>query len=96
LPVTGPFLVVSMLMVVLGIYADPAFLLQAVYPLAVAVLMHDFRRAPNAEARMREMTQFSKNVSRAGAALMLFAFFGLGRGVDIDPTITDSLLDLSL
>jgi len=90
---TGAFLIVSALMVVFGVYADLAFLLQAVYLLAVAFTMHDFWKASDAGTKAMEMTQFNKNVSLAGGALALFALFSIGGGVFLDFTLTDSLFD---
>jgi uncharacterized membrane protein YphA (DoxX/SURF4 family) len=90
---TGAFLVLSALMAVLGVFADLAFLLQAIYLIAVAVLMHDFWRAGDEQSQMMEMVQFNKNLSLAGAALARFALFSIGGGAFLDFTITDSVFD---
>ena len=89
--VTGIFLVLSSLMVILGVFADLALLLQAVYLVAVAFTMHGFWGIADAQGKMTEMTQFNKNLSLAGAALMLFVLFALGGGAFFDLTVTDSL-----
>ena len=94
--VTGVFLIATSLMVAFGVFADLAFLVQAVYLVVVAVWMHDFWKAGDPQAAMAEQTQFMKNISLAGAALSLFVFYGLGGGAGIDFTITDSLFELGL
>jgi putative oxidoreductase len=93
---TGAFLVASSLMVLLGVWADLAFLLQAIYVLATAIQMHAFWKVSDPMARGMEMTNFQKNLSLVGAALALFVFFALGGGKAFDLTLTDSLFNFGL
>ncbi|MGH3451474.1 MAG: DoxX family protein, partial [Haloechinothrix sp.] len=66
---------VGALMVLLGIWADLGALLLVLFLVPTAVLMHGFWKETGAEARQMEMIQFMKDMSLAGAALMLFAYF---------------------
>jgi putative oxidoreductase len=47
----------------------------AAFPIPTALLMHGFWKESETQARMLQITQFSKNLALAGAALPLFAFF---------------------
>ncbi len=94
--VTGVLLVLSSVMVILGVFADLGFLFQAFYTLATAFWMHDFWRQEDPQAKMMEMTMFSKDLSLAGAGFALFVFFALGGGAAFSLTITGSLFNLSL
>jgi len=65
-------LVATSIMVLLGIYADLAFLLQAGLQQVIAVMMHDFWKAEDPQSQMSEQTQSMRNVSLAGGAISLF------------------------
>jgi hypothetical protein len=56
-------------------------------------MMHGFWKATDPQARMNEMTQFSKDLALAGAALMLFAFFSYSGG-GLGLTVTGPLFHL--
>jgi uncharacterized membrane protein YphA (DoxX/SURF4 family) len=86
-------LVVGGLSVALGIWADLGALILAVVLIAMAVKMHDFWAATDPQAKQVEMISFLKNISMAGAALVLFAALAdLPKGAEvIGPMITDSL-----
>ncbi len=72
---SGVLMLVGALMVLLGIWADLGALLLVLFLVPTAVLMHGFWKETGAEARQMEMIQFMKDMSLAGAALMLFAYF---------------------
>ncbi len=83
--VTGVMLVVGGLMVLFGIWADLGALILFAFLIPTAFLMHGFWR-DTGDARQMEQVQFLKDISLAGAALMLFAFFrevGEGLGYTI-------------
>jgi putative oxidoreductase len=61
-------------LVVLGAWADLGALMLAVFLLPTAVVMHRFWSAPDAETKMTEQIQFNKDISLAGAALILLGF----------------------
>jgi hypothetical protein len=69
-----------------GVWADLGALQLVVFLIPTAVMMHGFWKETDPQARMNEMTQFSKDLALAGAALMLFAFFshtGDGLGLTV-------------
>jgi len=89
----GVLLLAGAVSVLLGIWADLGALLLFLFLAPTAVLMHGFWRETDPQARMTEMTQFSKDLGLAGAALMLFAFFSFA-GDALDLTITGPLFHL--
>jgi putative oxidoreductase len=90
----GVALVLGGLMVLLGIWADLGALFLVAFLLPTAVLVHGFWKESDPQARVSEMTQFSKDTALAGAALMLFAFFAYA-GDNLGLTITGPLFHLS-
>lgn len=89
---SGVLLALGGLSVLLGIWADLGALLLVIFLLPTAVLMHGFWRETDPTAKQMEMIQFLKDISLAGAALMLFAFFA--HTEDLGLTITGPLFDL--
>jgi putative oxidoreductase len=89
---SGVVLALGGLSVLLGIWADLGALLLVIFLVPTAVLMHGFWRETDPQARQTEMIQFLKDVSLAGAALMLFAFFA--HVDDLGLTITGPLFNL--
>ncbi|GAB2971940.1 DoxX family protein [Saccharothrix stipae] len=87
---SGVLLVVAGLMVLLGVWADLGALLLALFLLPTAFLMHDFWKQTDRQARQVEMTQFNKDVSLAGGALMFFGLYA-GPGAELGLTITGPL-----
>lgn len=90
--ISGVVLLAGSLSVLLGIWADLGALLIAAFLLPTAVLMHGFWRE-SGEARMADQIHFLKDVSLAGAALMLaglISYAGHGLGL----TLTGPLLHL--
>jgi putative oxidoreductase len=90
----GVVLVAGGLMVLLGVWADLGALLLVIFLLPTAVLMHGFWKESDPQARIMEMTQFSKDTALGGASLMLFAFFAFA-GDNLGLTITGPLFHLS-
>lgn len=81
-PLTGLMLIASSLGVLLGVWIDLAFLLAVIFLLPTAVLMHAFWKETDPMMKMAEQVNFNKNVSLAGAALMLFALTAsMGDGI---------------
>ncbi|PRX45943.1 putative membrane protein YphA (DoxX/SURF4 family) [Prauserella shujinwangii] len=91
-PASGVLLAVGGLMVLLGVWADLGALLLLVFLVPTAVLMHPFWKETDAQARQSEMIQFNKDLSLAGASLMLFAFFA--HVDELGLTITGPLFSL--
>lgn len=80
------------LSVLLGIWPDLGALLLVIFLVPTAVMMHGFWRESDPQTRQLEMIQFLKDLSLAGAALMLFAFFA--HTDDLGLTITGPLFNL--
>jgi len=91
---SGALLLVGALSVLLGIYPDVGFLALLLFLVPTAVLMHPFWKETDAMAKQMEQIQFLKDLSLAGACLMLFALFAYV-GDDIGFTLTGPLFDLS-
>ncbi len=89
----GVLLIGGGLSVLLGIWADLGSLMLFLFLLPTAILMHAFWKQTDPQAKMTEQTQFSKDLSLAGAALMLFAFFSYA-GESLGLTITGPLFHL--
>lgn len=87
---SGVIMLVGILMVVLGIWADLGALLLVVFLLPTAFLMHAFWKESDGQAKMQEQVHFMKDLSLAGASLLLFALF-VKLGDDLDLTITGPL-----
>jgi uncharacterized membrane protein YphA (DoxX/SURF4 family) len=90
--VTGLMLIVGGLYVALGVYADLGALLLAIFLVASAFLMHNFWTIQDEQTKQGETINFFKNLSLAGAALIIFVM--VGSGVDFGPSITEGLFNL--
>lgn len=71
---SGILMLIGGLSVLLGVWADLGALLLVVFLVPTAVLMHAFWSETDAQAKQMEQVQFMKDMSLAGAALMVFAF----------------------
>jgi putative oxidoreductase len=89
----GVLLLAGGLSILLGIWADLGALLLVIFLVPTALLIHNFWKETDPQARMNETIQFSKDLALAGAALMLFAFFSYV-GNDLGLTITGPLFDI--
>jgi len=90
----GVLLLLGGLSVLFGVWPDLGALLLVVFLLPTAFLMHGFWKESDAQTRQMEMVQFFKDLSLAGAALMLFALFAY-LGDDLGLVIAGPLFDLS-
>ena len=89
--VTGLMILTGGLYVALGVYADLGALLIAVFLIPTAFLMHAFWKESDATAKAGESAHFFKDISLAGAALIIFAL--VGSGVDFGPSITGAFFN---
>jgi len=89
--VTGLMMLVGGVYVALGIYADLGALLIAAFLIPTALLMHNFWTETDPTAKQNASISFFKDLSLAGAALMLFAL--IGAGADIGPSITSAFFN---
>ena len=90
--VTGLMLVIGGLYVALGVYADLGGLLLAIFLVLSAFKMHNFWTLQDPQAKQGETVNFFKNLSLAGAALIIFVL--VGSGVDFGPSITEGFFNL--
>ncbi len=90
--VTGLMLIIGGLYIVFGVYADLGALLLAVFLIPTAFMMHNFWTIQDPQAKQGEMINFFKNLSLAGAALIIFVL--VGSGVDFGPSVTDGFFNL--
>ena len=90
---TGVQIVAGSLMVALGIWPDLGALLLALFLIPTALIMHRFWGLEDQGQRMTEQTQFNKDLSLGGAALVMFAFWAYGGPVG--PALGDPLFNLA-
>ena len=83
--VTGLMMLVGGVFIVLGFYADLGALLIAAFLIPAALIMHKFWAETDATAKQNESIGFFKDLSLAGAALVLFAI--LHAGAEFGPQI---------
>ncbi|MFF4231875.1 DoxX family membrane protein [Streptomyces sp. NPDC001820] len=91
---SGLLLLAGGLMVAFGVWADLAALLLVVFLVPTAFLMHAFWKETDEQTKTVEMITFFKDISLAGAALMLMAFFSYA-GHDLGLTLTGPLFHIS-
>ena len=89
---SGLMILIGGLYIALGIYADLGALLIAAFLIPAAVLMHAFWKETDATAKQNESIGFFKDLSLAGAALIIFAL--VATGTDIGPSITSAFFSL--
>ena len=90
--VTGIIIILGGLYVALGVYADLGALFLAIFLLLTAFMMHNFWTISDPQAKQGETINFFKNLSLAGAALIIFVL--VGQGVDFGPSITGAFFNL--
>lgn len=90
--VTGIMIILGGLYVALGVYADLGALFLAIFLLLTAFMMHNFWTISDPQAKQGETINFFKNLSLAGAALIIFVL--VGQGVDFGPSITGAFFNL--
>ena len=71
--ISGLMLVLGGIYIALGFYADLGALLIAIFLIPTAFLMHAFWKESDATAKSNESIAFFKDLSLAGAALIIFA-----------------------
>jgi uncharacterized membrane protein YphA (DoxX/SURF4 family) len=88
--ISGVWIVVGALMVLLGLWGDLGALLLAGFVFATAFLFHGFWQETDPMTRQNEMIHFMKDVSLGGAALLTFVLYAQF-GEDLGLTVTDPL-----
>jgi len=74
-PASGAMIFVGGALIALGLWPDLGALLLAAFLLPVGYYMHAFWKFEDPQMRMLQETHFWKNVSLAGASILLFALF---------------------
>jgi putative oxidoreductase len=87
---SGVLIIVGALMVLLGVWMDLGALLLVVFLIPTAVLMHPFWKETDPMTKQNEMIAFQKDISLAGAALVILALYA-GPGEELGLTITGPL-----
>jgi uncharacterized membrane protein YphA (DoxX/SURF4 family) len=82
---SGAMIVLGGVYIVLGFFADLGALLIAAFLIPTAFIMHAFWKESDATAKQNETISFFKNLSMAGAALIIFAL--LHNGADFGPNV---------
>ena len=75
---SGLMILVGGLYIAFGVYADLGALLIALFLIPTSFLMHAFWKETDATAKQNESIGFFKNLSLAGAALIIFALVATG------------------
>ncbi len=88
---SGLMILIGGLYIALGVYADLGALLIAIFLIPTAFIMHAFWKESDASAKATESIQFFKDLSLAGAALILFVL--IAKGVDFGPSVTGSFFN---
>lgn len=83
---SGLMILVGGIFVGLGIYADLGALLLALFLIPTAFLMHNFWKESDPTAKMNETISFFKDLSLAGAALIIYALVADGEELGINIT----------
>lgn len=86
-PLTGLMILLGGLSIVLGIWMDLGALLLAIFLVFSAFMMHNFWTMDDATQKMNETVTFFKNLSMAGAALIILAV--IANGGDLGANLGD-------
>ena len=92
-PFTGAVIILGGLMVSIGVWPDLGALLLFAFLVPTALMMHGFWRETDPASKANEQNQFLKDLSLAGAALALFAFFA-SEGDDLGLVVLGPLFTL--
>jgi len=82
---SGLFFLVGGILILIGTYVDLGALLIAITLVLAAIIFHNFWKETDATAQMNEQIAFNKDLSLAGAALILLALVagGVVEGSDL-------------
>lgn len=75
---SGFFFLVGGILIVIGTYVDFGALLIAITLVLAAFIFHNFWKETDANTKMQEQIAFNKDISLAGAALILVALVASG------------------
>ena len=86
-PVSGVMILLGGLSIVLGLWMDLGALLLAIFLIFSAFMMHNFWTMDDATQKMNETVAFFKNLSMAGAALIILEV--IANGGDLGANLGD-------
>jgi uncharacterized membrane protein YphA (DoxX/SURF4 family) len=89
---SGLMILIGGLYIAFGVYADLGALLLAMFLIPTAFLMHAFWKETDPTAKQNETIGFFKDLSLAGAALIIFAL--VSTGTNFGPSITGAFFNL--
>ena len=89
---SGLMILVGGLYIAFGVYADLGALLIALFLIPTSFLMHAFWKETDATAKQNETIGFFKNLSLAGAALIIFAL--VSTVTEFGPSVTGAFFSL--
>ena len=89
---SGLMILIGGLYIAFGVYADLGALLLVLFLIPTAFLMHAFWKETDPTAKQNESIGFFKDLSLAGAALIIFAL--VSTGTDFGPSITGAFFNL--
>lgn len=89
-PLSGAAIILGGVLVALGLWADIGALILLAFALPVAYFMHAFWNETDPQMQQAEQAQFMKNVSMAGAALIVFWLYNQVQ--DVPASLTDALI----
>ncbi|MEY3635833.1 MAG: hypothetical protein RL147_262 [Actinomycetota bacterium] len=89
---SGLMILIGGLYIAFGVYADLGALLLALFLIPAAFMMHAFWKETDPTAKQNESIGFFKDLSLAGAALIIFVL--VSTGTDFGPSITGAFFNL--
>jgi uncharacterized membrane protein YphA (DoxX/SURF4 family) len=85
--ISGLFFLLGGIYIAAGFWVDLGALMLAITLILAAVIFHNFWKETDATAKQNEMIAFNKDLSLAGAALILFALVATGAITDFGPSV---------
>jgi putative oxidoreductase len=85
--ISGLFFLLGGVYIAAGFWVDLGALMLAVTLILAAIIFHNFWKETDATAKQNEQTGFFKDLSLAGAALILFALVATGALTDFGPSV---------
>lgn len=87
-PASGLLIGVGGIFIALGLWADLGALMVIAFLVPAAFMVHSFWDVEDPIERNHQMSHFMKNLSMAGAALIIFWIYNQGQ--DLDLSLTDA------
>ena len=85
--ISGLLFLLGGIYIIAGYWVDLGALFLAITLILAAFIFHNFWKETDATAKMNEQIAFNKDLSLAGASLILFALIASGTLTDFGPTV---------